>query len=380
MDMTRRDALRLLVAAGASATAACSEPEQRARATDSTPEVDAPNPITAVRALVGSPWPTSDPFLFCVHHDDHYPVGNERMGPATSLEGRRIGHDFDAKDGWSMYHGEIVPGFPRHPHRGFETVTVVRRGLLDHSDSMGAAARYGEGDVQWLTAGQGILHAEMFPLLRQERDNPVELFQIWLNLPSSSKMVQPYFSMLWKDAIPVHRVRDAEGRETVITTTAGRYGPAKSPPSPPPNSWASRPESDLAIWTIQMAPGGRWTLPAAKAGTHRSLYFFRGSALRIAGRDIPARHQVEHAGHLEARLDAGPDGVELLLLQGRPLGEPIAKHGPFVMNTTDEIRRAYADYRRTQFGGWPWQSDDPVHGREEGRFARHANGRIERPA
>src|SRR5690606_19240042 len=93
-----------------------------------------------VEPLGAPPWKTRDPFLFCVHHDDRYPAGNEDFGPATSLEGRRIGSDFAGKDGWRMYHGRVVPGFPAHPHRGFETVTVVRRGLLDHADSLGAAA------------------------------------------------------------------------------------------------------------------------------------------------------------------------------------------------------------------------------------------------
>jgi redox-sensitive bicupin YhaK (pirin superfamily) len=87
-----------------------------------------------------------------MHHEDAYPAGNEKLGPDTSLEGRQLGRDFARKDGWSMYHGRVVPGFPQHPHRGFETVSVVRQGLLDHSDSLGAAARYGRGDVQWLTA------------------------------------------------------------------------------------------------------------------------------------------------------------------------------------------------------------------------------------
>ncbi|HEY1955288.1 MAG TPA: pirin family protein [Polyangiaceae bacterium] len=113
---------------------------------------------------LGMPWVTADPFLFCVHHDDRYPAGNDRLGPAASLAGRKLGSDFAGKDGWRMYHGEVVPGFPQHPHRGFETVTIVRRGLVDHADSLGAAARYGRGDVQWLTAGGGISHSEMFPL------------------------------------------------------------------------------------------------------------------------------------------------------------------------------------------------------------------------
>ena len=119
------------------------------------------------------PWETVDPFLFCVHHDDAYPRGNAQLGPSASLAGRAIGQDFSRKDGWSMYHGAAVPGFPAHPHRGFETVTVVRQGLVDHADSLGAAARYGDGDVQWLTAGRGIVHAEMFPLLSAERPNPL---------------------------------------------------------------------------------------------------------------------------------------------------------------------------------------------------------------
>src|SRR5688572_14326395 len=144
------------------------------------------DPVTAVIPLE-FPWQTRDPFLFCAHHDDHYPAGNDRMGPPpASLAGRNIGSDFELRDGWRMYHGDVVPGFPQHPHRGFETVTIVRRGMLDHSDSLGAAARFGGGDAQWLTAGKGILHAEMFPLLKPDRDNPLELFQIWLNLPAAS--------------------------------------------------------------------------------------------------------------------------------------------------------------------------------------------------
>ena len=97
---------------------------------------------------LGFPWKTADPFLFCVHHDDQYPAGNAQLGPAASLAGRDLGQDFDPGNSWRMYHGQVVPGFPQHPHRGFETVTVVRQGLIDHSDSLGATARFGGGDVQ----------------------------------------------------------------------------------------------------------------------------------------------------------------------------------------------------------------------------------------
>src|SRR5262245_16668905 len=217
--------------------------------------------ILAVVPL-GFQWPTLDPFLFCVHHDDAYPAGNDKLGPAASLDGRDLGMDFAGKDGWRMYHGSTVPGFPQHPHRGFETVTIVRRGLLDHSDSLGAAARYGRGDVQWLTAGAGIQHAQMFPLLERDAPNPVELFQIWMNLPAVDKMAQPHFTMLWDHVIPRRTVRDAQGRQSEITVIAGRYGDV-SAASPPPSSWAARADSDVAIWTLKLPPNARFTLPAA---------------------------------------------------------------------------------------------------------------------
>jgi hypothetical protein len=316
------------------------------------------------------------PFLFCVHHDDPYPAGNAQLGPAASLAGRELGQDFDAKNGWRMYHGPIVPGFPSHPHRGFETVTVVRRGLVDHSDSLGAAARYGGGDVQWLTAGKGIVHAEMFPLLDRAAPNPLELFQIWLNLPASDKFADPHFSMFWRSTIPQRTVRDAAGRATELTVIAGQYGDAV-PNAPPPRSWASRAEAHVAIWTLKLAPGARFTLPAAPPGTNRKLYFFRGASLKIGNFELAAGHAAELRTDA-ALLENGASEGEILMLQGRPIGEPVVQSGPFVMSSRSEIQQAYQDYRATRFGGWPWPSDDPVHGAKAARFARHADGRTER--
>ncbi len=327
---------------------------------------------------LGFPWQAVDPFLFCVHHDDAYPAGNEQLGPAASLAGRDLGQDFAGKDGWRMYHGRVVPGFPQHPHRGFETVTLVRRGLIDHSDSLGAAARFGRGDTQWLTAGGGIVHSEMFPLLRRDAPNPLELFQIWLNLPGEDKLVDPHFAMLWDRDIPRCTFTDEAGRVTEVTVVAGALE-GRRPPSPPPRSWASRPDTDVAIWCIKMQAGAKWTLPAATAGTtNRTLYFFEGPSLRVAGETLASHAAAVLRGDRAARLEAGDGACEALLLQGRPIGEPVAQHGPFVMNTREQLQRAVRDYQRTQFGGWPWPSDDPVHGRDEGRFARHADGNIER--
>jgi redox-sensitive bicupin YhaK (pirin superfamily) len=276
-----------------------------------------------------------------------------------------------------MYHGDVVPGFPQHPHRGFETVTIVRRGLCDHSDSLGAKARFGEGDVQWVTAGKGIVHSEMFPLLKQDEPNPLELFQIWLNLPRADKLTDPHFTMMWAPSVPKVVEKDEAGRATEVTVVAGRLG-GNTPLPPPPQSWASRPESDVAIWTIRLEPGARWTLPPAAAGVNRRLYFYRGASLRVAGREIGASHSVDVRPDVPVILENGPDVGEILLLQGRPLGEPVAKYGPFVMSTNAELQQAFLDYRQTGFGGWPWPVDGPVHGASPERFARHPDGRVER--
>jgi quercetin 2,3-dioxygenase len=344
------------------------------------PESSSPA-IVAMQPL-GFPWVTIDPFLFCAYHDDAYPAGNAQMGPAASLVGRDIGQDFSRKDGWSMYHGTQVPGFPSHPHRGFETVTIVRKGLIDHSDSLGAAARFGGGDVQWVTAGQGIVHSEMFPLLDAAQPNPLELFQIWLNLPAKNKMVKPHFTMLWNEDVPRYVGTDALGRTTQVALIAGGlpYAPNERPPSPPPDSWAAQADADVAIWTIKMQAGARWTLPAASGqGTRRSVYFFKGQSVVIAAQAVQQHAAIELRADSAVELVNGDTEAEFLLLQGKPIAEPVAQYGPFVMNTQAEIHQAIADYRRTEFGGWPWQGSAPVHGRAPERFARHPGGREERP-
>ena len=321
---------------------------------------------------LGFPWEGFDPFLFTVHHLDRYPPGNDDLGPTLPLHGRNLGSDFSYLDGWSMYHGATVPGFPQHPHRGFETVTVVRRGYVDHSDSLGATARYGEGDVQWLTTGSGIMHAEMFPLLDPEGENTLELFQIWLNLPPQSKMVDAYFGMLWSEAIPT--VSPVAG--VSIDAIAGRIG-AFAAPSPPPDSWAARPDTDFSIWLIRIAPEASYELPGANADTNRTLYCFLGDDVRVDGTAVSADVGVRLVPTAAVSVENRGGPAEFLLLQGRPIGAPVFQLGPFVMNSAEELRQAVDDYRRTQFGGWPWSRPDPVHQRSEGRFAIHADGKVE---
>jgi quercetin 2,3-dioxygenase len=325
--------------------------------------------IRATVPLQPGPWPVLDPFLFCVHHDDAYPPGDGRFGPAGGIGGRELGNDFSRREGWSLYHGHPVPGFPAHPHRGFETITVVRRGRVDHADSLGAAARYGDGDVQWLTAGRGIVHAEMFPLLDANAPNPLDLIQIWLNLPAARKVCEPRFVMFWADCIP-RLVCDGVD----LTVVAG-HPPGldvQAPLVPPPDSWAAQADADVAVWTLRLQPGARFVLPpAAGAHTRRVLYALRAEGLRVAGQaaDRPTAFELDAAAAVPLEA-AGVAACELLLLQGRPIGEPVAQHGPFVMNRREELVQAFEDYQRTRFGGWPWPSEAPVHGADPARFVR----------
>ncbi|MDZ7605482.1 MAG: pirin family protein [Cyclobacteriaceae bacterium] len=333
------------------------------------------NPILRILPL-GFPWQTQDPFLFCVHHMDAYPKGNEHLGPTASLAGRNIGQDFTVKDGWRMYHGSRVPGFPSHPHRGFETVTIVQKGFIDHSDSLGAAARFGNGDVQWMTAGKGIQHSEMFPLLSTEHDNPLELFQIWLNLPRAGKLVEPYFQMIWSEQIPLATNMDGQGKKTTVKIVAGVLDDHKGI-APPPDSWAANTEHDLAIWIITMEPEATWTLPKAKEGVNRNLYFFEGASIAVGDHEVPAYKGIVLDPDQAVPLKNGATPGRLLLLHGVSIKEPVVQHGPFVMNTEAEIRQTFLDYQKTQFGGWPWPSNEPVHPRNIGRFAKYVDGREE---
>lgn len=328
------------------------------------------NPNILNIAPLGSPWKTIDPFLVCAHHIDNYPAGNDELGPDTASVNGTTDRNADGTARWSMYYGRKVPGFPAHPHRGFETITILRKGVVDHADSLGNSARYAEGDVQWLTAGKGISHSEMFPLLNRNAPNPFELFQIWLNLPGRSKMVEPNFKMLWAEHIPVYKYQ--EGNQGVeIRCIVGSPG-ADAPPAPPADSWAAAPDADLAIWAIKLAPGAKWTLPPASGpATRRQLFYFQGESLLLDGQKVGVQTSIEVRCTAPLELVNGSEESELLMLQGRPIGEPVVQDGPFVMNSAEEINTAYADYRRTQFGGWSWPSKDPVHERDSLRFESH---------
>ncbi len=321
-------------------------------------------------------WRTQEPFLFCVHHEDRFPKGNGQLGPSRELlAGRDLGQDFKLKDGFRMYHGEDVPGFPVHPHRGFETVTIVRKGYVDHADSMGAAGRYGEGDVQWMTAGGGVQHSEMFPLLKTDSENHAEMFQIWLNLPRQSKMVAPAFKMFWNEKIPKVTLANGAGEVTVI---AGEFAGTKAI-APPPDSWAANVESEVMILLLKLNPGAEINLPKSQGKVGRTVYFFSGQGLSINGVEVSSKTGFNVDSEAAMNLKALGQPVQILVLQAKPIGEPVVQYGPFVMNTKAEINQTIQDYQRTQFGGWSWGRHDMVHGPKIERFAKYPDGHVEKP-
>lgn len=323
---------------------------------------------------IGFPWHTFDPFLFCAHHQDIYPPGNERLGIDKEHLGQRaLGSDFEKKDGFRMYHGKRVPGFPYHPHCGFETITLVTEGYIDHSDSLGAAARFGEGDVQWMTAGSGVQHSEMFPLLNADKENRLELFQIWLNLPARSKQVEAHFEMIWSESIPSW-TQDGVFTRLIFGQLDGQVQIVC-----PPNSWAAEAENNLQLVQYIVDPGATLKLAPHQGDVNRALYIYKGNAtlnqvLVEEGQGV----YIEADEHLSLE-NTTDKPVFLLLMQGKPIEEPVAKYGPFVMNRSEEIEAAISKYRRTEFGGWPWPEAEHVHGADRGRFAQYPDGYTKLP-
>jgi redox-sensitive bicupin YhaK (pirin superfamily) len=231
--------------------------------------------------------------------------------------------------------GDYIAGFPDHPHRGFETVTYMLAGRMRHRDNHGHSGLMEAGSVQWMTAGRGIVHSEM-----PEQENGLMAgFQLWINLPAKDKMSAPRYQEFPAAALPV--VTPAAGVQ--VKLVAGELDGARGPVT----GIATQP----LYQDITLTPGAHYTAPVPD--THRAfVYVFEGEV--TAGPDA-ARQPVQKGqmgvlgggDHLE--LVAGGQGGRLLLIAGLPLGEPVARYGPFVMNTTEEIHQAFADFRAGRF-------------------------------
>ncbi|WP_207462841.1 pirin family protein [Azospirillum sp. SYSU D00513] len=263
--------------------------------------------LTTRRPLPGPGLDQLDPFLFLNHHGPQsYPPGNRGLP------------------------------FGPHPHRGFETVTFILEGELAHRDSGGHESVIRAGGVQWMTAGRGLVHAELSPDSFKRSGGPLEILQLWVNLPGRLKMTEPRYTGLQKEEIPSFPVGDGRATLNLISGAwDGRDGPIRS-------------LTDVFMSVLACSPGARPSLPVA-AGRAVFLYVVRG-AVTVGGQRAEAFRLVEMEEDGDAvELEAAEDAV-LLFGHAPPLGEPVVAHGPFVMNTRDEIMQAIRDYQAGLFG------------------------------
>ena len=224
--------------------------------------------------------------------------------------------------------GDYIGGFPDHPHRGFETVTYMIEGRMRHRDSAGNVGLLGPGGVQWMTAGRGVIHSEM----PEQAEGRMEGFQLWLNLAGKDKMCPP-----WYRDIPTAEIPEARADGVTVRVIAGQaLGIAGA---------MRRETTEPTYLDLQLAPGASFVQPLP-AAHNAFVYVFRG-ALDIGGQAVPLQRMaiLKNEGD-GVVVSAGPQGARALLVAGQPLGEPIAQHGPFVMNTREQLILAVDDFRR----------------------------------
>ncbi len=230
---------------------------------------------------------------------------------------------------------DYLAGFPDHPHRGFETVTYMLDGRMRHRDNHGNEGVLVPGSVQWMTAGRGLVHSEM----PEQQEGRMRGFQLWVNLPASEKMTQPRYQEFAPDRIP--QVQPGEGVN--VKVIAGRIGDVTGP--------IVQPATEPVYLDIELAPGASWQY-ALPEGHNAFAYLFEGDGSVGDGADARAVASQELAvliGGPVFRLQAGGAGARAILVAGAPLREPVARYGPFVMNTKQEIMQAFVDYQEGKF-------------------------------
>ncbi len=230
----------------------------------------------------------------------------------------------------------LKKGVSEHPHRGFETVTIVYQGELAHQDSTGSGGVIGAGDVQWMTAGAGVLHEEVFSEAFSKTGGAFEMIQLWVNLPAKDKMNPARYQHLSHEAIPELELAQAQGTVRVIAGTyENQTGPAQT-------------HSPMTVLDVQLTAGTKTVLPALEGET--TLLYIRSGRLQLnSGEMIEAQQMAvmsNHGEHLE--IQAVQDSA-FLLLSGQPLNEPIYGRGYFVMNTFNEVLQAYEDLKQGHF-------------------------------
>ena len=231
-------------------------------------------------------------------------------------------------------------GVGQHPHRGFETVTIVYDGEVAHRDSTGAGGRIGPGDVQWMTAASGILHEEFHSEDFTRNGGMLEMVQLWVNLPARDKMGAPGYQTLLNADIPVVELPDGAGRARIIAGELdGRRGPART-------------HTPIDVWDVRLVAGGRARFPIAEGRT-LAVVVLRGTVL-VNGETVVREAQFAQMSRdgRDVEIEANGDAT-LLILSGEPIDEPVVGYGPFVINSQDEIRQAIDDFNSGRFVGMP---------------------------
>ena len=225
-----------------------------------------------------------------------------------------------------------IAGFPTHPHRGFETVTYMLAGRMRHRDNAGNEGLLGPGSVQWMTAGRGILHSEM-----PEQDaGLMQGFQLWVNLPAKDKMTAPRYQDIAADRVPTAQLGEGVSAKVLAGEIAGVRGPV--------DPGATQP----IFLDIALAAGGAASVPLPE-GHNAFVYVYEGAAAVGDSAETLARGQLGVLSSGDEVSVASEAGARLILVAGKPLREPVAKYGPFVMNTEAELQQAFADFRAGKF-------------------------------
>jgi redox-sensitive bicupin YhaK (pirin superfamily) len=221
---------------------------------------------------------------------------------------------------------EYIAGFPDHPHRGFITLTYMLDGHMEHRDSMGNRGDLRAGGAQWMKAASGVIHSEM----PRQTEGRMRGFQLWINLPAARKMSDPAYQEFGASAIP-----EAAGEGARVRVLAGEYGGRQGV--------IRDPDTEVVYLDVALDAGTKFRLPLP-ASHNAFVYVFEGDAETV-GQAMP-RHSLAVLGEGdEVDLGAGPQGARFILVAGKPIGEPVAQYGPFVMNTREEIEQAIADYK-----------------------------------
>ena len=317
-------------------------------------------------------WDTDDPFLFASHHLDNYPKGNERQAPPyEEVKRKDQGNDYHKLFGYRMYTGRVTPGFQLHAHWGYETVTLVSKGYVDHFDSLGNQGRYGYGDMQWITAGSRYHHCEMYPLMFQDRPNPQLVTQIMINLPLKDKNTPVEITTVWKEDIATV---DGDGWKATLLAGSLDGVTAKVPHS---TSWAADPAHHVRIMKLDMEPGAVFTLAPSEAGT-RNLYITETGA-KVAGKEYPAGTRLKLKPDAEVPIEMLSEPSEVWILEGDPIGEKQCQWGPVVLANNAEVRKANNEVREKELENWNWEYVNQKQPLGTGRFYRAADGTESRP-